>query len=374
MFLNKKTHNFFTFFNTFSQNHNKNKMLTGISRAYSNPISLKYHLLFWVSYFMINFIRWGSYFGDYTYSLKSNLVEFPIHILLVYFNIFYLIPKFILKRKFLLYVIFLSLALVMVYVVRTGLNFFLVTKNIWPEAIGSQKAFSFNHILAVIIGELYVVALVTAIKLTADWITERKKNESLRELQLQTELKYLKSQIQPHFFFNTLNNLYALIIEKSEKASDVVLKLSEIMQYVLYDVKESRIGLLSEINYIHSYLELEELRHGNKVTSKIEIKGDIDDVKIPPLLLLPFIENCFKHGAKNNDDIALSIYFENSEDEQLIFKAKNNFNLHNEIIKKHGIGIENIKRRLELLYKNKYLLETKIIDDTYNVLLKIPIL
>ncbi len=349
-------------------------MLSSISKTYNNQIALKYHFLFWLFYFNINFIRWGSYFGDYTYSLKSNLVEFPIHIILTYFNIFYLIPKFVLKRRFLLYFIYLILALATVYIVRTGLNYYLVTENIWPEAIDSQKAFSFNHILAVTIGELYVVALVTAIKLTADWITERRKNESLRELQLQTELKYLKSQIQPHFFFNTLNNLYALIIEKSEKASDVVLKLSEIMQYVLYDVQEPKIGLLNEINYIHSYLELEELRHGNKITSKIEIKGDIDEITIPPLLLLPFIENCFKHGFKNNDDITLNISFENSKDEQLIFKAKNNFNLHNKIIKKQGIGIENIRRRLELLYKSKYSLETKIIDDTYSVLLKIPIL
>ncbi len=349
-------------------------MLSSISKTYNNQIALKYHFLFWIGYFMINFIRWGSYFGDYMYSLKSNLVEFPIHIVLTYFNIFYLIPKFVLKRKFLSYIVSLILALATVYVVRTGLNFYLVTENIWPEAVGNQNAFSFNHILAVIIGELYVVALVTAIKLTVDWITVRKKNESLRELQLQTELKYLKSQIQPHFFFNTLNNLYALIIEKSEKAPDVVLKLSEIMQYVIYDVKEAKIGLLNEINYINSYLELEELRHGNKVTSKIEIKGDIDDITIPPLLLLPFIENCFKHGFKNNDDITLKIYFENLKNEQLIFKAENNFNLHNKVTKKHGIGIENIRRRLELLYKNKYSLETKIIDNTYNVILKIPIL
>ncbi len=349
-------------------------MVSWISKTYSNQISWKYHLLFWIGYFMVNFIRWGSYFGDYTYSLKSNLVEFPIHILLTYFNIYYLIPKFILKRKIALYIIFLIAALTTAYIVRTGLNFFLVTENIWPEAVGNQRAFSFNHILAVTIGELYVVALVTAIKLTIDWITERKKNESLRELQLQTELKYLKSQIQPHFFFNTLNNLYSLIINKSEKASDVVLKLSEIMQYVIYDVKESKIGLLNEINYIHSYLELEELRHGDKISSKIEIKGDIDDISIPPLLLLPFIENCFKHGTRNNDAIILDIYFENSKNAELIFKTKNNFNQHNKIIKKHGIGIENIRRRLEILYKNNYLLETKIINNTYNVLLKIPIL
>ena len=114
------------------------------------------------------------------------------------------------------------------------------------------------------IGELYVVAMATAVKLTIDWIAERRKNDSLKQLQLETELKYLKSQIQPHFFFNTLNNLYYLTIEKSDKAPDVVLKLSEIMQYVLYDVKEKQIALLNEINYIQSYLELERLRHGGK--------------------------------------------------------------------------------------------------------------
>ncbi|MEW7291494.1 sensor histidine kinase [Aquimarina sp. 2304DJ70-9] len=345
-----------------------------VPKTYSYRIPIKYHFFFWIGYFVINFVRWGSYFDDYVYSLKSNLVEFTIHIVLTYFHINYLIPKFILKRKYTLYFFSVIISLAAVYVARTGLNLLLVTSNIWPEAIGAQKAFSFNHIVAVTIGEIYVVALVTAIKLASDWIYERKKNESLQKLQLQTELKYLKSQIQPHFFFNTLNNLYYLTIEKSEKAPDVVLKLSEIMQYVLYDVKEPKIGLLSEINYIQSYLELERMRYGDKVTSEIQIKGNIDDIAIPPLLLLPFIENCFKHGSKNNDTVSLDIQFENKKNEQLIFSATNNFNTNTSKEKKHGIGIENVRRRLELLYKNKYSLETKIIDNTFNVLLKIPIL
>ncbi|GAA4276166.1 sensor histidine kinase [Aquimarina mytili] len=349
-------------------------MSNWIQKTYSYQIPVKYHFFFWIGYFIVNFVRWGSYFDDYVYSLKSNLVEFTIHIFLTYFHIYYLIPKFVLKRKFTLYFIAAIVSLTVVYVARTELNLLLVSSNIWPEAIGAQKAYSFNHIVAVTIGEIYVVALVTAIKLTSDWIYERKKNESLKQLQLQTELKYLKSQIQPHFFFNTLNNLYYLTIEKSEKAPDVVLKLSEIMQYVLYDVKEPKIGLLNEINYIQSYLELERLRHGDKITSEIQIKGNIDDIDIPPLLLLPFIENCFKHGSKNNDAVSLDIQFENAKDEQLIFSATNNFNVNTSKEKKHGIGIENVRRRLELLYENRYSLETKIIDNTFNVLLKIPIL
>ena len=347
-------------------------VLKGKTETFKIP--LKYHFIFWSGYFLFNFIRWGSYFNDYVYSFKSNLVEFAIHIPFTYFHIYYLIPRLILKKKITLYFFALLLTLTAVYICRTELNLLLVTSNIWPEAIGAQTAYSFNHIVAVTIGELYVVAMATAVKLTIDWIAERRKNDSLKQLQLETELKYLKSQIQPHFFFNTLNNLYYLTIEKSDKAPDVVLKLSEIMQYVLYDVKEKQIALLNEINYIQSYLELERLRHGEKVCSNIEIKGNIDHIKIPPLLLLPFIENCFKHGGKNNESVKLNISFENKKNKQLIFKSKNNFNTHNTSDKKHGIGINNVRRRLDLLYKNKYTLETNVIDNTFNVLLKIPLL
>ena len=173
----------------------------------SGTIPTKYHILFWLSYFTFNVIRWGSYFDDYWYSLKSNLVEFPLHILLVYFNIYFLIPRFILTKKYKSYITLFIFSLFIIYVLRTGLNYFLVTKNIWPEAETPQQAFTFNHIIAVTLGEIYVVALATSIKLAFDWIYERNRFEKLRKIQLRTELNFLKSQIQPHFFFNTLNNL-----------------------------------------------------------------------------------------------------------------------------------------------------------------------
>jgi LytS/YehU family sensor histidine kinase len=257
------------------------------------------------------------------------------------------------------------------YLLRTGLNYVLVTKNIWPEADGAQNAFTFNHIVAVTLGELYVIALVSAIKLTHDWIREKRKNDELQKIQLRTELDFLKSQIQPHFFFNTLNNLYALVIEKSPNAPDVVLKLSEIMQYVLYEVKESKISLLKEINYIYSYLELEKLRYGN-IKANLEITGDIDSIEIPPLLFLPFIENCFKHGAKNNDTIKVDIRFEIKHN-FLFFTVENSFQNLNKNSKKHGIGIENVKRRLQLLYKDNYTLDTTAQDTKFKVFLKFPI-
>jgi LytS/YehU family sensor histidine kinase len=247
----------------------------------------------------------------------------------------------------------------------------LVTKNVWPENSGFN-AFTFDHIVEVTIGVLYVTAIGATIKLTYEWINEKRKNEELQKTQLRTELNFLKSQIQPHFFFNTLNNLYALIIKKSPNAPDVVLKLSEIMQYVLYDSKEQNISLLKEINYIYSYLDLEKLRYGDRVKSKIEIIGNMDEIEIPPLLFLPFIENCFKHGTANNNNIKVDIRFELT-DNFLFFTVANTFYQTNKINQKHGIGIENVKRRLQLLYGENFTLETEIKKTKFKVLLKFPI-
>lgn len=339
----------------------------------SGSIPKKYHIIFWVSYFAFNVIRWGSYFDDYWYSFRSNLVEFPLNILIVYFHIYFLIPKFILKKKYRSYILYFSLSLILIYVVRTGLIYFLISENIWPEAYEAQEPFTFNHLVAVLLGEFYIVAFTTAIKLTVDWIYERKRVEKLEEIQLKTELDFLKSQIQPHFFFNTLNNLYALTIEKSDIAPSVVLKLSDIMQYVLYDVREPQIRLYDEIKYIQNYIDLERLRYGDRVDSNTEIKGEISNIMVPPLLFLPFIENCFKHGVKANDKIEVDISFEMLKNKILLFKVVNSFDQLIDMDSNHGIGIQNVKRRLELLFKNNFELKTTIDKKEYRVELKIPV-
>lgn len=339
----------------------------------SGSIPKKYHILFWIGYFAFNVIRWGSYFDDYWYSLRSNLVAFPLNILIVYFNIYFLIPKFILKRKYWGYILYFLLSLGVMYVIRTGLVYFLISEDIWPEAYEAQEPFTFNHIVVVVLGELYIVAFATAIKLTVDWIYERKRVEKLEEVQLKTELEFLKSQIQPHFFFNTLNNLYSLTLEKSDVAPSVVLKLSDIMQYVLYEVREPQIRLYDEIKYIQNYIDLERLRYGDRVNSNTEIKGEIDNIMVPPLLFLPFIENCFKHGVKDNDKIEVTISFENVKNKHLIFKVENSFDQLPKINLNKGIGIKNVKRRLELIFKDDFELNSIIAKKQYRVELKIPI-
>ena len=336
-------------------------------------IPLRYHIFFWVGYFVFNVVRWGTYSGDYWYSIKSNLVEFPVHIVLVYVNIYYMIPRFILAKKYRKYIAFLIVALIISYAGRVGLNYLLEIDYVFPEVGGIQQAFKYDHIVVHILGELYVLTFVTSIKLTVDWVAERRSVEKIKKVQIKTELDYLNSQIQPHFFFNTLNNLYALTIEKSDMAPSVVLKLSDIMQYILYEARDPYIRLYDEINYIQNYLDLERLRYGDKIISNMDIIGSLDEIKVPPLLFLPFIENCFKHGVTENDIIEVNIRLEIVKNKMLKFSVENMFEQFDETSAKHGIGIQNVKRRLELLFENNFELKTSIHGQKYSVELKIPI-
>jgi len=333
----------------------------------------RYHFIFWTCYFIFDWVRWGSYYQDYWYSLKSNLVTFSFGMVLFYFNTYILIPKFVLKKKYKRYILFFFITLSVWYVVRTELIFHFVNENVWPESDTPQKAYSFNHIVAVFLIGVYELAFVTAIKLMADWIYERKRVEKLIELQAQTELKFLKSQIQPHFFFNTLNNLYALALEKSDMTASVILKLSDMMQYVLYDIKSGKVRLFTAISYINNYIDLERLRFGDSISSSVSISGEIDAVKVPPLLFLPFIENCFKHGVIGNNDVKIEIEFRNIDNKILEFTVTNTFVQEIKNDSKHGIGNKNVRRRLELLYNTNFELLTNSNESTYSVYLKIPI-
>ncbi|WP_242203802.1 sensor histidine kinase [Aestuariivivens insulae] len=337
-----------------------------------STIPIRYHVIFWLGYFTFNVIRWGSYFNDFLYSIKSNLVEFPIHIIVVYFNVYYLIPNLFLKKKYLKYVSSIFIILVLVYTVRTNL-IYLITGTISPELGRPVSFFDFNHFIVVALGELYVITFVTAIKVLVDWSIEKKRNEELSELQLSTELKFLRTQVQPHFFFNTLNNLYALALKKSDSMPRLLLKLSDMMEYVLYDVQDSRANLLEEINHINNYIDIENLRFKDRVETEMNITGDIEDVKVPPLLLITFVENCFKHGLKNNDKIKIQMSFEIVNGKYLEFSISNNFNPETVDEGKKGIGISNSLRRLKLLFSNNFILKTSSEDGIYSLFLKIPV-
>lgn len=335
-------------------------------------IKLQNHIWFWAIYFILNFLRWGAYFNDYGYSFKSNLIEFSLHIPLVYFNLLILIPMFVLKSKYIKYAFSLIASLGVVYLLKTGLTYFIISKNIWPEANRDYSPFEINHIVAVCIGELYVLAVASSIYLMLTWLKERDRNKAIMENQNKIKLKYLKNQIQPHFFFNTLNNLYALSLESSNKVPDVIIKLSQLMEYVLYDIEDVKyVPLVKEIDYIQNYIEIEKLRFQN-VEVRFNVESDIDNVNVPPLLFISLIENAFKHGGINNEKLKIKINFRviNSN---LEFEIINNFVISPPITSKKGIGLSNTKKRLKLIYKNNFSIRQIIKFNFYTIKIQIPL-
>ncbi|MFE3849244.1 sensor histidine kinase [Flavobacterium sp. LB3P45] len=331
------------------------------------------HFWFWGLFFLMNFLRWGAYFNDYTYSLKSNILEFSLHIPLVYFNLYFLIPRYVLTSKYFKYSVGLLLSLMVVYLLKTELTYYIISEDIWPEANREYKPFELNHIVAVCIGEIYVLAIASSVYLTLIWLKERERNRAIKENQSKIELKYLKNQIQPHFFFNTLNNLYALSLESSDKVPDVIIKLSKLMEYVLYDIEGTKfVPLINEINYIQNYIEIEKLRFEN-VEVAINIDSNIDEIKVPPLLFISLVENAFKHGGINNGNLKIKINCKVINGTLLSFEILNNFVLSQHTKTKKGIGLINTKKRLKLIFKNQYTFEHKIKFNYYIISLQIPI-
>ena len=341
-------------------------------------VTLKYHIIFWTIYFIFNTLRWGSYFDDYIYSLRSNTLGFPIHITLVYLNLFVLMPKFVYEKKYLTYILLVFVSILIMVFIKFNLTYYLLSTNVWPEGPGETDTFSLNYVVEMFIGELYVVTFVTAIKITMDWLKEHKRLTDLEKLQLETELLFLKTQISPHFFFNTLNNIYSLAIEKSDKTPKIILKLSELMRYLLYETKLKRQSLENEILCIQNYLDLERIRYGELLTINMNISGDIKNKKIAPILLLSFVENSFKHGANKNIgkiriDIDIEIiedflYFSISNPSPAITKFKQRFDT------KGGIGLKNVQKRLSLGYKKEeYNLRFDNKKNLFTVKLKIKV-
>lgn len=341
-------------------------------------ISVRHHVIFWSLYFIFNALRWGSYFGDYAYSLKTNLIGFPIHMTLCYLNVYIFMPKFVFRRKYITYIGLLVLSLFVMLLVKFNLTYYLVSENVWPEGTEVISKLTFNYSIDMMIGELYVITFVTAIKITMDWLKEHKRVTDLEKAKLETELLFLRTQISPHFFFNTLNNIYSLSLENSPKTPKIILKLSELMRYFLYETKKSKQSLEKEIISIQNYLELERIRFDENLEINMNISGDIQNKKIAPMLLLSFIENAFKHGAnKNIGKIKIDIDFL-VKDGFLYFTISNPIpaKIHASHQKNStgGIGLENVKKRLALGYKkNEYNLEIEEKNNLFIVALKIKL-
>lgn len=327
------------------------------------------HSMFWVGLFLLySIVEVLLTHQSFFFTVSNNVVRLVLLGVAVYYNVYRLIPKYLVDKKFLPYLGFLILTVLIV----TPLESLLIyLKSSGHPDIRAEVLANLNWYF---IPNFFVLSTSTVVKITVDWYTNIRERQELVTETMQSELKFLKSQINPHFLFNTLNSLYALTLKKSDLAPDIVLKLSEMMRYMLYECNEKWVPLSKEVNYVANYLELERIRQGNRVDILYEVDGLVSDQKIAPLMFIPFIENCFKHGLGNQ----ISRGFVNI---RLIVRGKDiDLRIENskaEAMPKQvhprsgGIGLVNVRRRLDLLYPNRYQLNVDDAPSTYTVKLKL---
>ena len=319
------------------------------------------HLLFWLGvwFFFVYFFSYNSNNTNYVTWFSSFLL--PITMITTYFVVYYLIPKYLLTKKYKRFALYSAYTLVFsTYLILIAIfGSFVFLSNM---EIKNMPPMSRNYVFVLILVYL-VVFIVSFISLLNHNFKTQTENKELQnkildtQLQIKSqELQYLKKQIHPHFLFNTLNTIYGFALKQSKNTPDIILKLSNLLDYILYQVDKPKVNLKEEVLHIKEYVALEKMRFQD--TLKVTFIADeiIADKQIAPMLLIPFVENAFKHGSLIDGFLKVDIKMHLIKD-QLFFSIKNTV-LTNELkSNKVGIGLENIKKRLDLLYKNSHKLE-----------------
>ncbi len=332
-----------------------------------------YHGLIWVGYLAL-ILGFNSPPENWLQAITGAFIHLAFAATLIYFNFLYLIPQYLKTKEFATYITYLLLAAIVITPLELVCLYWNLTGR--STAQNSLVTNQGSHFFML----LLLVAAGTILKIIKEWFVQERVQRSLelkqKELEtktLQSELSFLKSQINPHFLFNSLNSIYALTLKKSDLAPTLVLQLAEMMRYMLYESNEKTVSLEREIDYLHNYLALERSRYGDKVA--IDFDHDIDrknNYFIAPLLFITFLENSFKHGLSHQLAGGYVFVYLCVENNQLDFLVENSkTELKNERYFKGGIGLANVRRRLELLYKNNYHLEIEDLPDTYKVNLRI---
>lgn len=338
-----------------------------INRLFTELISIVnryklYHLLFWLVYIASWSLLLPSGVSFWRDVLNAAIFIF-FHIIVSYFNNYFLIEWFLFRRKYFSYLISLSLSVLLVcFPLAVASYRYIPLSEESIRNIFTVDFFIYNFLLI-----LFTVLLTTSIKLFRNWYLKEQSNKELQKLNIESELKFLKSQINPHFLFNNLNNLYALTLKQSELAPDAVLKLSNILRFGLYESQKQKVPIEDDIQFIKDYIELEKLRLGDRTEIRLDVHGSTFGRMIEPFLFINFIENAFKHGAnpslaKSNIEID---YIIDNEHNRLTFSISNTKPaILNELDKAKvgGIGLKNVQTRLNILYPNRH--ELKIVDET----------
>lgn len=321
------------------------------------------HPVFWV----LSVYAIGNYFAisnllkfiDFFYSL---LFHIPL-LFLVYVNLLVLVPKLLKKGKYHFYIPAVALLLLATYGVHE-LTFELLLPALPTEYY--MVSFTDWEVLVTIFG-IYLI-LSTLLTLSKSWY----KLQQVEKEKLSIELNSLKTQVNPHFLFNSLNSIYSLALSKSEQTAETVLELSNLLRYMLYEVGEEMVDIEKEVEMIENYIELQKLRADDSTKVHFEVKGNLKDKKVAPLLFFPLVENAFKHGVKGVSESAF-INITLDVEKGVEFNIVNNKGKVDDMEqgKFGGIGLENVRRRLELIYPKSHAFEIAETEKVFEVKLKL---
>ncbi|KAA9038380.1 hypothetical protein FW778_12465 [Ginsengibacter hankyongi] len=341
------------------------------------PVKYYRHILFWATWFVyiisnefytkiVNPPGTAVLFGVGDPFVKE-VIELLSEIGLVYGIVYFLVPRFYMNNKkasFFIYTFFGIVTVFYIYYLIQDKTSYKLLYNVW---------FSIGNFIGV--GPVFITVLFISVKMMKHYYVKLEEKETLEREKANAEIQFLKAQVHPHFLFNTLNNIYSFTLSKSPLAGTLVLKLYDTLTYMINDCNADFVPVEKELKMIEDYISLEKVRYGNRLQMLVEIKGECQNKLIAPLLLIPFVENCFKHGSGKvlkNPWIRLSIVI----GETMLYMDLRNSKPSKPGSRKgkQGIGLENAQKRLELLFPEKYELFIQSTDDEFSVVLQIPIL
>jgi sensor histidine kinase YesM len=292
----------------------------------------------------------------YTFIYIFLIAAFP------YINSYFLLPKYFRNGKRVLYFILLFIGICL------SLLIFVCLDYIFAYPIIPNWFFDLSHFLARVPYVFMFLIIIYLFRLRVDYYEQQAKQFILEKEKKVAELQFLKAQINPHFLFNTLNNIQSLSFTNPQKASETIVNLSSLFRYISYEGKTDKVRLHDEIDYIQNYLKLSVMKKSWLDKVILNVREINNDILIEPLLLINFIENAFKHGSLEEDDDFIKITIE-TNNRELVFYCTNTFIINSK--PSSLIGLDNVKKRLELVYQNKYHLETSIKENVYTVSLTI---
>lgn len=326
-----------------------------------------YHIFFWITLYVLDVLIFGFGYENIDGFIKLALAEVPPQVALAYAVMYWTIPRFVARK-----LIFESVASVGFIFLACGFfgHMLFLAFSLYGNDIGLwdlpkicvRGFYAFLH-----------ASIAIAIKLIKLWYENEKRVSDMEKTKLESELKMLKDQVNPHFLFNTLNNLYGLIAKNPIHAQESVLGLSRILNYMLHESNHDRISVIQEIRCIRDYIELEKIRYPGNLSISLNVQEKVESLSIVPLTIFPFVENSFKHGASEMiEDAWINIDFSVFQN-QFVVKIENGKGPKMNSSISSGIGLHNVMRRLELIYQKDHTLQIIDSPDSFLVILKIAL-